>query len=123
MKTLRIALFAALTLSFCVVAWWISAGRPLFTQQTRVFTFERAADPDDFMDIAQADPDGLIRETVHVQGFWLGLAPSEHPRPGAWAPNPLWLSVVSIVAPLWLMVLLIAAMARMKKARRKAGRE
>ncbi len=108
------AVIAALAVTAgCLVAWAVT-GRAGITATTRFVEIERPPDPDDIMDFARTDADGLVRETVRDDGFRFGVIPGGYPRPGAWAPNLLWLSVSTIAGPVWLIAV-IAILAPTKK--------
>ncbi len=101
MKLCAPFVFLALTLTIASAFLWVRTGREVLTKRVRITEIERAPDTDDFLDIARADDDGMVRETRRDEGFWFGLLPSGYPRPGAWSPAPEWASVLSIVAPAW----------------------
>ncbi len=96
------AIVAAAVTAGCLVAWAVT-GRAGITATTRFIEIERPPDPDDIMDFARTDADGLVRETVREDGLRFGIIPGGYPRPGAWAPNLQWLSVATVAGPAWLV--------------------
>lgn len=101
------AVIAALAVTAgCIVAW-AATGRAGITATTRFVEIARPPDPDDIMDFARTDPDGLVRETVREDGLRFGMIPGGYPRPGAWTPNLEWLSVATIAGPVWMLAALI----------------
>lgn len=115
--------FFALILTIASFVLWGLTGREVFTKQTRITDIERPADPDDIMDFARADSDGLVRETVREDGYWFGLLPSGYPRPGAWGPAPEWWSVASVAGPAWALALGVCVIARRGAKPNAAGAE
>ncbi|RMH28588.1 MAG: hypothetical protein D6693_03705 [Planctomycetota bacterium] len=98
----RWAALAALALTVGSVVAWAATGREVITKRVRIVVHERPADPEDIMDIARADADGVVRQTVREQGLWFGLIPGGYPRPGAWAPTFEWLSALTVSAAAWI---------------------
>lgn len=108
---LGVALLATLT---SVGAWAVTGGETL-TKRVRIRIVERAADPEDFMDIARADDNGMVRETLRENGRWFGLIPGGYPRPGAWAPDFEWLSILSVSVPAWFLAGAVCLLPRRRR--------
>ena len=117
MRLCKALLFLALSVTIGAFVLWGLTGREVFTKRVRLVEIEREPDPEDFLDVAKADSDGMIRETRREEGFWFGLLPSGYPRPGAWGPEAEWASVLSVAGPLWLFGagVCVASRSRRKK--------
>lgn len=119
MRLCKALLFLALSVTIGAFVLWGLTGREVFTKRVRLVEIEREPDPEDFLDVAKADSDGMIRETRPEQGLWFGLLPSGYPRPGAWAPEAEWASLLSVAGPFWLLGAGVCVVGRSR--RKKTG--